>query len=252
MNRRRQNDVTFHTNLTIKSPERTGAVDINENRYWNMQLAIDYIQGLIFQPGEIFSFWDQIPRPTLGNGFRSGPMLVRGQLKTDVGGGLCQISTTLFGAFLQANFEILEHYNHSIDAHGSDRFFTLGQDATVAYGYKDLMVRNSSTVPLQLHLQLDQNSMTMTANIWGTEPSSVKVRLTSEVIEQLPVSQPQGISGWRVKTQRWVTPVLDNNKNLAEKVNHQYISFYQPFVKSSPAEVPEVNDKQLATPTQIK
>ncbi|MDY7024330.1 MAG: vancomycin resistance protein, partial [Cyanobacteriota bacterium] len=40
--------------------QRTGAVDINENRYWNMQLAIDYIQGLIFQPGEIFSFWDQI------------------------------------------------------------------------------------------------------------------------------------------------------------------------------------------------
>ena len=216
---------------------RTGAANINENRHWNMQLAIDCIQDLVLQPGEIFSFWDQVPRPTLANGFRSGPMLVRGQLQTDVGGGLCQISTTLFGAFLQANFESLEHHNHSTDAHGDDRFFLLGQDATVAYGYKDLMVRNNSPVPLQLRLNLTQNPMTVNVSIWGTEPCPLQVRLTSEVLEKLPCPQPQGMAGWRVETQRWITPLLNNleveNKDYIWNLNHQFISTYQPLPKLS-------------------
>jgi vancomycin resistance protein VanW len=213
--------------------QRTGAADINQNRHWNMELAIQHLSGLVLQPGEIFSFWHHMPQPTTRNGFRSGPMLIRGKLQTDVGGGLCQISTTLFGAFLQANCELLEHHNHSIDAHGSDRFFVLGQDAAVAYGYKDLMVRNANSPPLQVRLRLATNPMTVSASIWGLEPLSQRVRLTSQVIEPLPSPYPQGMPGCRVETQRWVAAESDL---LAPPVsdaiwylNYRFVSCYQPY-----------------------
>jgi vancomycin resistance protein VanW len=212
--------------------QRTGSADINQNRRWNMELAIAHLVGLVLQPGEIFSFWDQVPQPTIRNGFRSGPMLVRGKLQTDVGGGLCQISTTLFGALLQANCEMLEHHNHSVDAHGSDRFFVLGQDAAVAYGYKDLIVRNPSQVPLQIRLNLIHNPMRMAVSIWGTEPPPQQVRLVSELIERLPSPQLQGVSGWRVETQRWVAPASAPLATDAEdpgwQVNYRFVSLYQP------------------------
>lgn len=219
---------------------RTGAVDINQNRLCNMELAMQHLSGVVLQPGEIFSFWDQMPKPTVSNGFRAGPMLIRGKLQTDVGGGLCQISTTLFGAFLQANCDLLEHHNHSIDAHGSDRFFGLGQDAAVAYGYKDLIVRNASAVPLQIRLAIGSNPMTLRVSIWGTQPPPQRVRLTSEVIEQLPAPQPQGMPGWRVETRRWVMSASSPAAAVAEPavwcVNYQYVSLYQPYALPSPQE----------------
>jgi vancomycin resistance protein VanW len=213
--------------------QRTGAPDINQNRHWNMELAIQHISGLVLQPGEIFSFWHQVPQPTSRNGFRSGPMLIRGKLQTDVGGGLCQISTTLFGAFLQANCELLEHHNHSIDAHGSDRFFVLGQDAAVAYGYKDLMVRNASSTPLQVRLHLATHPMTVSASIWGLEPLSQRVRLTSQVIDLLPSPDSQGMPGCRVETQRWVVAESDwlaaPSQDSLWRMNYRYVSCYQPY-----------------------
>lgn len=220
--------------------QRTGTANINENRHWNMQLAIAQISGLVLQPGEIFSFWHQVPKPTLHNGFRSGPMLIRGKLKTEVGGGLCQISTTLFGAFLRANCEILEHHNHSIDAHGSDRFFVLGQDAAVVYGYKDLMVRNSNAVPLQVRLSLNTSPLSMQASLWSRIPCPYQLRLTSEVLEQLTHSQPNSIPGWRVETQRQVaptsTPLNPDANELDWQVNYRFISLYDPFVTEPHAE----------------
>ena len=147
-----------------------------------MQLAATQIDRLIIQPKQIFGFWNRVPRPIIKNGFRSGPMLVRGKLTHDVGGGLCQISTTLFNALLWANFEGLERYNHSIDAHGEKRFFNLGQDATVAYGYKDLIVRNLSDIPLLLRLEVFPKKAEVTASVWGTESIPFTVKIESKIL----------------------------------------------------------------------
>jgi vancomycin resistance protein VanW len=137
--------------ISTEIKKRSGLANINENRLWNMELAAKKIHGLILSPGQIFDFWHCIPRPTIGNGYKEGPTLIGNQLMNDVGGGLCQISTNIFQAMLWANLEILERSNHSIDAHGERRFFSLGQDATVAYGYKNLIARNHSQTPLQCY-----------------------------------------------------------------------------------------------------
>ncbi|WP_072207779.1 VanW family protein [Mastigocoleus testarum] len=232
--------------FTTPIKQRSGSADINENRIYNMQLAADQINGLIIQPKQIFGFWNRVPRPIIKNGFRSGPMLLRGKLTHDVGGGLCQISTTLFNALLWANFQVLERYNHSIDAHGEKRFFTLGQDATVAYGYKDLIVRNLSDIPLVLRLEVFPEKAEVTASVWGTESIPFTVKIESKILQELtPLSQ--GISGWEVETKRFVQQKTtsqfkkENEKkidagsntnidiNTQWEVNYKTIDIYKPF-----------------------
>lgn len=158
-------------------------------------------------------------------------MLVRGKLTNDVGGGLCQISTTLFNALLWGNFEILERYNHSIDAHGEKRFFTLGQDATVAYGYKDLIVRNVSQIPLLLRLQVFPEKAEVTASIWGIESIAFEVKVELKILEKL--TSPRGeMSGWKVETKRFVPNEEKFDLNTESEVNYQMVDIYQPHVSA--------------------
>ncbi len=183
-----------------------------EHRIHNMRLAARTIHGLLLAPGQIFAFWRRVPRPCPGNGFTPGPVFLDGNVATSVGGGLCQVSTTLFGAFLEAGLEILERENHSIDPWGEDRFVDLGRDAAVAYGYKDLVVRNPSDVALRLHLGVNVpvptlnpergERNTVTAGVQGTIARPFEIAITSRVLEELPPAGPRGSSGWRVETIR--------------------------------------------------
>lgn len=208
--------------------KRSGLPEINENRIWNMQLAAKHIHGLMLAPGQIFDFWHCIPRPILANGYKEGPTLVENQLKYDVGGGLCQISTNVFQAMLWANLEILERSNHSIDAHGEGRFFTLGQDATVAYGYKNLIARNYSQTSLQLRLEVLSEELRVVASVWGTTPKALNVNISSTVLEKLAPSCDNGKPGWRVETIRSVG--METSPISEWQVNYRAIDIYHPHV----------------------
>ncbi len=224
--------------ITTPIKRRSSFPEVNENRLWNMQLAARDIDGLLLHPGQIFGFWNRVARPTVANGFREGPTLVGNRLMTDVGGGLCQISTTLFQTLLWADCQILERHNHSIDAHGDKRFFPLGQDATVAYGYKDLIVRNNSQVPLQLRLQVLPDKAEVTATVWGIQPKPVEVKVSSTVLEELPPPSAKGMPGWRVETIRYVLlqsriDTQDSSKECATRdwqADYRTIDLYKPHV----------------------
>lgn len=204
---------------TTPIKQRAGA-DVNENRLWNMDLAARQWDGLVLEPGQYSGFWNRVPQPTIANGFRAGPMLIRGKLTLDVGGGLCQISTTLFQAFLRADLQIVERHNHSIDAHGSDRFFTLGQDATVAYGYKDLIACNPHPVPIQVRLQVDAARSQVTASLWSSQPMPHEVRIESTVREELSPNDDRGKSGWLVETTRFAPE---------DRITYHALDTYHPY-----------------------
>jgi vancomycin resistance protein VanW len=208
--------------------QRSGLPEINENRLWNMKLAAKHIHGLMLAPGQIFDFWHCVPRPILANGYKEGPTLVGNQLRYDVGGGLCQISTNIFQAILWANLEILERSNHSIDAHGEDRFFTLGQDATVAYGYKNLIARNHSQTSLQLRLEVLAEEARVVTSVWGTTPKPLSVDISSTVLEKLAPLGNNGKPGWRVETVRSVGTEVSPTSEW--QVNYHAIDIYHPHV----------------------
>jgi len=206
---------------------RDGFPDINENRLHNMELTAALLDSLIIGPGEIFRFWKLVPRPSARSNFKEGPSLVRGRLETDFGGGLCQISTTLFGAFLEADLDILERSNHSIDAHGENRFFRLGRDAAVAFGYKDLAVKNIHTTPLRVVVAVSRVQREVVVTLSGNVPLDHEVRLTSEITGEIPPETPSQVPGKIVTTTRQV-----RRKEEDWTTNYESTDYYRPHIST--------------------
>ncbi|MEO1446043.1 MAG: VanW family protein [Cyanobacteria bacterium J06635_11] len=206
-----QAPLTFHQypylwhESTTPIPDR-GSPEVRTNRIQNLQLATQKIHQLQLDPGKVFSFCNRVGDANLRNGYRAGAVYIGGQLKTGAGGGLCLIATNLFHLFLNAGCEILERHAHSIDAYGRDRFYELGQDAAIAYGYKDLIIRNQTHIPLVLKLEILPKSGKVVSSILGQSPSPLAVTVESFVIQELKSPLPNGVSGWKVETKRTVQP----------------------------------------------
>lgn len=131
------------------------ATTLSENKKHNLALAIQRLQNIAILPGAIFSFWHLVGEPSRVKGYLEGRTIIQNQLKSDVGGGLCQLSGLLYVLSLKAGLKVLERHPHSQDIYtDATRFAPLGSDATVVYGYKDFRFEQTLTVPLCLRFEL--------------------------------------------------------------------------------------------------
>lgn len=174
----------------------------NEPRIHNMKRAIDILNDHVIHHENYFSFWALIPYPNKSNGFLPGPTLVNEQLKQEYGGGLCQVSTTLFLAFLKGGFKIVERHPHSVDTYGETRMVPLGEDATVAYGYKNLIVQNPFNHPVQIKMELEDNNKQLKIAIFGTKSPLRKYTIVHSKPVEIPPLTSHGSSGWIMNTKR--------------------------------------------------
>jgi len=117
-----------------------------KGRAYNLSRAANSVNGTILMPGDVFSYNDTIGNPSLANGYKIAPVYANGKESTGVGGGVCQISSTLYSAVLYANLEIVERRNHSLTV----AYVPKGQDATVAYGAVDFKFKNNTPYPIRI------------------------------------------------------------------------------------------------------
>jgi len=118
----------------------TNANSSSKARLNNITLAMSMINGTKLAPGETFSFNDTVGQRTSGRGFKMATAYSGGEVTEQVGGGICQVSTTLFNAAVKADMQIDERHNHSLTVHYVDK----GKDATVDWGNQDLKFTNTS------------------------------------------------------------------------------------------------------------
>ena len=119
-----------------------------ENKVTNLKLAVSRLDGLILKPGETFSYWRLIGRPTARKGYKEGMVLFLGRIGGDIGGGLCQLSNLIFWMTLHTPLTVTERYRHSHDVFpDSNRTQPFGSGATCAYPHRDLMIRNDTDRP---------------------------------------------------------------------------------------------------------
>jgi vancomycin resistance protein VanW len=131
-----------------------------ENKIFNLKLAAQSVNQVIIEPGAIFSFWHIIGNPNTK--YKTGRVISGGQLTEDTGGGLCQISGAIFYTSLKAGLQITERHHHSIDLYTKEtRYTPLGTDATVVYGYKDLRIKNNYPFPIQFHIEVTNQALTI-------------------------------------------------------------------------------------------
>ena len=172
------------------------------NRRHNLALAIRSLHQQLIPPGGAFSLSQQLGEPSEAAGYRAGPVFVKGQVLQDSGGGLCLIATNLYQLFLHAGCRILERHNHSIDAYGEERFFALGEDAAIAYGTKDLAIRNPFPTPVLLRISL--GSHTVHSELLGPGAKPLQTLVQSTVLERQPPAIGQQHPGWQVCTTRFI------------------------------------------------
>ena len=145
--KRRYSTNDFSNSIALKQELKP-----NKAKNKNLLRAIKSIEQIQINPNEILSFWRIVGNPSKKNGFTESRSLVNGKIENTIGGGLCQLSGLMYYISLIAQLEILERHNHSIDIYNEEtRFTPLGSDATVAYGYKDLKIRNNLNCPIKFN-----------------------------------------------------------------------------------------------------
>jgi glycosyltransferase involved in cell wall biosynthesis len=135
----------------------------------NLRLAIRSIDGIELPAGQVFSFWQQVGKPSAQRGFTTGRELRQGCIVPNIGGGLCQLSNALYDAALQANLEIIERYRHSQVIPGS--LAEIDRDATVFWNYIDLKFR--ATADLRIEAMMDDTQLVVRFKIAASPVSRV-------------------------------------------------------------------------------
>jgi vancomycin resistance protein YoaR len=154
---------TFTTDMGVSS----------SNRIHNVLLMGKYLDGTIVRPGQTFSFNGTIGPRTVERGFLEGQMILGGLLVPSIGGGVCQVATTIFNAAFEAGLPIRERHNHSFYI----SHYPMGRDATVSWGGPDLVFRND--LDHAILIKASGNSSTLTVSFYGTRQGRKVIATTS-------------------------------------------------------------------------
>ncbi len=145
----------------------------NYNRTTNLRLACQEIDGIIMNPGRVFSFNTFVGERTAEKGYRTAIIYVDGEEETDDGGGVCQVASTIYDAALYADMEITDRATHQFMV----TYVEGGLDATVYWGVQDFCFKNTSDYPIQIHAYLENGRVNVVIN--GTNDTGKYVTLDS-------------------------------------------------------------------------
>ena len=153
----------------------------NENREVNLKLASEKVDGTIVLPGETFSYNKIVGERTIAKGYKEAAVYSGGKVVDGIGGGICQLSSTLYNTALYANLEIVQRNNHRF----LTSYVTAGRDATVSWGTIDFCFKNTRKYPIKI-ISIVKNGV-VTTQIYGIkEEKEYEIAIESKVTETLP------------------------------------------------------------------
>lgn len=147
----------------------------NGNQSFNVKKSANTLSGALVAPDETFSFNGRVGITDAAHGYKSAAVFVNGKVEQSAGGGVCQVSSTLYGAVLRADLGVVARSNHSLPVH----YLPLGQDAAVADYGPDLKFKNNTGK--HIYIQAFSNGGSVTTRIFGT-PTGKNVEVSSKVI----------------------------------------------------------------------
>ncbi|WP_209977356.1 VanW family protein [Paenibacillus eucommiae] len=152
----------------------------NKNRAHNIALSAKAINNYVVFPGEIFSFNQVVGMRTKEKGYQQAPIIVSGELSEGIGGGICQVSSTLFNAIDRAGLRIVQRYSHSRNV----PYVLPGRDATVSWGGPDFSFQNQYNQPVLIRMYAGGGRMFVT--IYSSDIIEYKPREVPSMSERLP------------------------------------------------------------------
>ncbi len=205
-----------------------------KERIENIKISSQALSKEIIMPGEIFSFNEVVGPRKKEFGYKEANVIKNGEFIPDVGGGVCQTSTTLYNALLLADVDIIERSPHSIPV----KYVNLGQDAAVSYGYLDLKFENNFDFPLFIHSRIIENRLHI--YVYGDKTSkNYSVKIEPKIVEIIEPKKEiikdntlkpgikklvqDGRKGYKVNTYKHI---IKNGKVVETKLISQ--DFYKP------------------------
>lgn len=152
------------------------------NRSHNLYTAASRLNGAVIAPQEVFSFNQHVGMRTTEKGYRDAMVIVGGKFEPGLGGGVCQVSSTLYNACLLAGMEIVERCNHNLAV----SYVPLGQDATVVYGALDFKFKNNTGYPVYIRAVTYGGQLTI--NIYGDLAYKQNIKISHIVDQVIPFS----------------------------------------------------------------
>jgi vancomycin resistance protein YoaR len=158
----------------------------DENRVQNLRNACEKINGVIVYPDEEFSTNEHFIPFTEKNGWREAGTIVAGKIEDSIGGGMCQVSSALYDALLEAEVQITQRSPHSMKVNYSE----YGMDAALAGDYKDLCFKNDTGAPIYIDAYLTRSNVVI--NIYGKEihDSGRRIEFESKLIDTVEPGDP--------------------------------------------------------------
>ncbi len=186
-------------------------------RTQTVRRAISLIDGRVVPPGGTLSVNQSVGERTAARGFGTGIVFVDGKLDTQLGGGMCQVATTLFNAALLANLKIVERHQHVRTV----PYVKPGQDATVYWGQKDFKFENDTQAPI--YISYKTTATHAICDLYGKANPTVKVRIHDDyqklgprhykaVLDRIVVNNGSTKVNYTAKSAYKWTPALDYNQ----------------------------------------
>lgn len=186
----------------------------NLNRTGNVRLSANAINGKILNPGDIFSYNETVGKRTYENGYKDASVYTSSGIEDQLGGGICQVSSTIYMDVIRAGLEIVERQNHSYTV----IYAPLGEDATVYWGSLDFKFANNQKLPVKIEAyqekdyvvvrlvgtKLDNNTVKIETTVLSHTPYETKYIENPALAHGVKKQKTEGHSAYKVETYRVV------------------------------------------------
>ena len=191
----------------------------SDNRINNIKLSASKFDGMILYPGETFSFNETVGKRTEEAGFLSAGAYSDGEVVQEIGGGICQVSSTLYCASMYAQMKTMYRESHYFKVD----YLPLAYDATVSWSKPDFRFRNDREYPVKLVAYTDDEAKSLTVEIWGTDTDGSYVELSYTESPVYDEEFTEVVIGTSARAYR---NVYDKDGNLLRQVGEPYSMYH--------------------------
>ena len=230
---RRSPEALDHLHIAHKTPMlrelRNVDMWLQHNKVASLGVAASCIDGLVLRPGETFSFWRLVGKPSARRGFKVGMVLRNGKVDQGMGGGLCQMTNLIYWMTIHTDLTITERWRHGFDVFpDSGRTQPFGSGATCSWNYIDLQIENRTPDTYQLKVWTEGNDLR------GEWRSSAPALNHFRIVERNHAMRHEWWGGYSRHNELWRTRHdAETGAELAEEfitANHA-VMMYQPFLE---------------------
>ena len=221
------NIVYTHKSFLLR-PLKDVDMVLQYNKVTNLACAIFKLNHVVINPGQTFSLWQLVGRPTKAKGYLEGLILHNGTITKGIGGGLCQLGNLLYWMALHTPLTVTERWRHSYDVFPDcNRTIPFGCGATLSYNYVDLQITNNTDTAFQINLWLDDEYLN------GEITSADPLNESYLVYETDHMFQHQWWGGYTRHNKIWkrITSLTDNSVREELITENNAIMMYNPMLE---------------------